>query len=151
MIDTYPIKPSFTLIYFYFSFFLFFFSTTLFVSPLHLSSPIHLLLLSFFLFFYFFIFIFFNFYVLPYETLGSTSLSSNFFFIAFFSNSVRLLLDFPTINPVFLPQKNFMFSHMFLWVFILLFYFIYFLCTSVGCFSVRWFFFFGCIDVNRFL
>ena len=41
-----------------------------------------------------------------------------FFFTAFFSNSVRLLLDFPSIDPFRLPQKNFMFSHMFLWVFV---------------------------------
>ena len=31
-----------------------------------------------------------------------------FFFIAFFSNSVRLLLDFPTINPIRLPQIQYL-------------------------------------------
>ena len=45
MIDTYPIKSPFTLIYL-FLLLIFFFSTTHFVSPSHLSSPINLLLLS---------------------------------------------------------------------------------------------------------
>ena len=110
MIDTYLIKPPFTLIYLFLL--LLFFPTTRFVSPLHLpilsaspASPFSSLKIFSHM-----------------KLLAQLHCLLFFFFFSqlFFPNSVRLLLDFPSINPVRLPQKNFMFSHMFLWVFFFL-------------------------------
>ena len=83
----------------------------------------------------------------PHMKLLAQLLYPFFFFIAFFSNSVRLLLDFPSINPVRLPQKNFMFSHMFLWVF----FFLDVLMLNVSCEMGFIFIFFGSTDTGCFL
>ena len=108
MIDTYPIKPSFTLIYLFLLLLLFFTP-----QPHVLFHP----------------YTYPSFLLLPGSPLSSFKIFSHMkllaelpcllfvFFTAFFSNSVRLLLDFPSINPIPLPQTNFMFSHMLLWVF----------------------------------
>ena len=119
MLDTYPIKPPFTLIFF-FLLLLFFFLNHTFCFTLTLTHPFcfSLLLLS---------------HLLKFSPTWNSWLNFIVFYFFFFSqlffpNSVRLLLDFPSINPVHLPQKKFMFSHMFLWVFF------FFGSTDVGCF-----------------
>ena len=133
MIDTYLIKPPFTLIYLFLL--LLFFPTTRFVSPLHLpilsASP------------------FSSFKIFSHMKLLAQLHCLLFFFFSqlFFPNSVRLLLDFPSINPVRLPQKNFMFSHMFLWVF----FFLDVLMLNVSCEMGFIFIFFGSTDTGCFL
>ena len=106
MIDTYPIKSPFTLIYLFLLLIFFFlnhtfcFTLTLIFSHQPASS-----------------FSSFKIFIFSHMKLLAQLPCLLSFFTTFFSNSIRLFLDFPNINPVRLPQKNFMFSHMFLWVF----------------------------------
>ena len=146
MIDMYPIKPPFTLIYLILL--LLFFSTDphpikqpftliylflvlLFFSATRFPSPIHFIF-SHLLFSQLKIFIFSHM-----KLLAQLPGFFFFFFTAFFSNSVRLLLNFPSINPVRIPQKNFMFSHIFFMGFLFIF-----ILDVLMLFFVRWFFFF---------
>ena len=100
---------TYTTFYFYLIFlplFFFFPSTTCFFHPYPcllspLSSLIHLYLFSASPFSSFKIFMFSHMKLLA-------QLLCLFFFIAFFSNSVHLLLGFPTINPIRLPQIQYL-------------------------------------------
>ena len=104
-----PLKRPFTFIYLFFYFF--FLSTTRFFHPYrHLFSPLSCLSTLFSTSSFCFSvlpvspFSSFKIFMFPHMKLLAQLLCLLFFFIAFFSNSVCLLLDFPTINLVRLPQ-----------------------------------------------
>ena len=120
--DPHPIKQPFTLIYLFLV--LLFFSATRFPSPLHFIFS-HLLFSQLKIF------------IFSHMKLLAQLPGFFFFFTAFFSNSVRLLLNFPSINPVRIPQKKFMFSHIFFMGF---FFYFYFGCIDVVFCEIFFFF-----------
>ena len=131
MIDTYPIKPSFTLIYLFLLLLFFFPLNHTFCFTLTLTQPFSfsLVLLS---------------RLLKFSLIWNSWLNFLVFYLFFSQLSFLTQFVFSLISPPstqFVSLKKNLCSPICSYGFFCFFFF-FFLCIDVGCFSVRWFFFF---------